>query len=105
MLKNFRLATIADAKQALPIFQRKREQLAEQRGEIGAYQSRIQAASNVLFSTTENYAAAESRIRDADIASESSELTRLSILQQSAAAVLSQANQQPALAIQLLNIR
>lgn len=101
-LLEFSLETSIEARQALPVFQRKLEQLAEQRGEIGAYMARIDVASNVLGVASENFRAAESRIRDADIAAESSELTRLGILQQSAAAVLAQANQQPSLAIQLL---
>jgi flagellin len=50
----------------------------------------------------ENYSAANSRIRDADIAAESSELTRNSILQQAAVSVLSQANNQQQLALKLL---
>lgn len=99
----FSLTTMADARQALPVFQRKREQLAEQRGEIGAFQSRVDVARNVLEVSSENFRAAESRIRDADIAAESSQLVRLSILQQAASSVLAQANQQPALALQLLS--
>ena len=78
------------------------EQLAVQRGTIGAFQSRVEVASSVLQSTTENYRAAESRIRDADIASEVANLVRLQILQQAAMAILAQANQQPALALRLL---
>jgi flagellin len=50
----------------------------------------------------ENFLAAESRIRDVDVAAESAELTRLSILQQAGASVLAQANQAPALALSLL---
>ncbi len=99
----FTLASVADARQALPVFKRKREQLATQRGEIGAFQSRIAVAVNVLQVSSENFKAAESRIRDADIADETSQLLRLNILQQAASAVLGQANQQPALAIQLLS--
>jgi flagellin len=45
---------------------------------------------------------AESRIRDVDVAFEAAELTRLNILQQASASVLAQANQQPALALTLL---
>ncbi len=101
-LLDFSLETIADARQALPVFKRKREQLAAQRGEIGAFQSRIGVATNVLTVSSENFRAAESRIRDADIADESSRLVRLNILQQAASSVLAQANQQPALALQLL---
>jgi len=98
----FSLKTLADAWQALPIFKRKREQLAQQRGEIGAYQARLEVATNVLTVASENFRAAESRIRDADIADEAANLTRLNILQQAASSILAQANQQPALALQLL---
>jgi flagellin len=50
----------------------------------------------------ENFAAAESQIRDTDVAQQAAELTRLGILQQAGSAVLAQANQQPALALSLL---
>ena len=50
----------------------------------------------------ENFQAAESRIRDVDVASEAAELARVNILQQAGAAVLAQANTQPQLALQLL---
>lgn len=99
---DFSLKTQADALQALAPLERKLQSLSEQRGTIGAFQSRLQSALNTLSATSENYAAAESRIKDADIAFESSQLTRLNILQQAASAVLGQANQQPALALQLL---
>ena len=102
-LLEFSLTSIVDAKEALSQFTNKLDQLSTQRGEIGAFQARLQAASSVLGVSTENYKSAESRIRDADIALETANLTRLNILQQSGAAVLSQANQQPALAIQLLS--
>ena len=102
-LQPFSLETLADARQALPIFQKKREQLAKQRGEIGASQARINVAQNMLTVSSENFLAAESRIRDADIAQESSDLVRLNILQQAAAAILAQANIQPSLALSLLN--
>lgn len=98
----FSLKTLSGARQALPDFKRKREQLTTQRGEIGAFQSRIDVARNVLEVSSENFRAAESRIRDADIAEESSRLVRLNILQQAASSILAQANQQPALALQLL---
>ncbi len=69
---------------------------------IGAYQSRLQTTISNLSSGIENTLAAESRIRDADIAQESSELVRQQLLQQVGAAILAQANQQPSLALQLL---
>ncbi len=100
---DFSLTSQADALQALGPLERKLQSLSEQRGTIGAFQSRLQSALNTLSATSENYAAAESRIKDADIAFESSQLTRLNILQQAAAAVLGQANLQPSLALQLLS--
>ena len=51
---------------------------------------------------TENLSAAESRIRDVDVAAETADLTRNSILQQAAVSVLAQANVQPQLALALL---
>ena len=98
----FSLKTMADARQALSVFKQKLDQLAAQRGQIGAFQSRIAVASNVLQVTSENFKAAESRIRDADTAQDSAELVRLNILQQAASSVLAQANQQPELALRLL---
>jgi len=76
--------------------------LAQSRGILGSVDSRLQVAINNLSVARENFASAESRIRDVDVASEAAELTRLGILQQAGAAVLAQANQQPALALSLL---
>ena len=76
--------------------------LASTRGVLGAAESRLRVAINNLSVARENFASAESRIRDVDVASEAAELTRLGILQQAGAAILAQANQQPALALSLL---
>jgi len=76
--------------------------LASQRGVLGATESRLQVAINSLTVARENFAAAESRIRDVDVATEAAELTRLNILQQAGSAILAQANQQPSLALSLL---
>ncbi len=76
--------------------------LSQTRGNLGAAESRLRVAINNLSVARENFASAESRIRDVDVASEAAELTRLGILQQAGAAVLAQANQQPALALSLL---
>jgi flagellin len=99
----FDLTTMADARQALPVFQQKLDQLAAQRGEIGAFQSRLGVAVSVLSSSTESMAAASGRIQDADVAEESAAMIRAKILQDAGAAVLAQANQQSALVLQLLN--
>ncbi len=76
--------------------------LASTRGTLGATESRLIVSINNLSVARENYASAESRIRDVDVAAEAAQLTRLGILQQAGAAVLAQANQQPALALSLL---
>ena len=72
------------------------------RGDLGAQQNRLQSVVRSIANTTENLTAAESRIRDVDVAYETADLTRNSILQQAAVSVLSQANQQPQLALSLL---
>ncbi len=76
--------------------------LTSNRGTLGATESRLNVTINNLQVARENFAAAESQIRDVDVASEAANLTRLHILQQAGAAVLAQANQQPALALSLL---
>jgi len=76
--------------------------LTANRGTLGASESRLNVTITNLQVARENFAAAESQIRDVDVAQEAAELTRLNILQQAGAAVLAQANQQPALALSLL---
>ncbi|MCO6430787.1 MAG: VCBS repeat-containing protein [Deltaproteobacteria bacterium] len=98
----FDLSTLAGARQALPVFDRKIQQIAAQRGQIGGFQSRIQVGLANLQSASENYMAADGRISNVDIAEESSKLVSLNILQRVASSVLSQANLQPQLALRLL---
>lgn len=72
------------------------------RGALGAAESRLEVTISNLQVARENFKAAESRIRDVDVADEAAELTRINILQQAGASILAQANQQPQLALQLL---
>ena len=72
------------------------------RGVLGGIESRLSTAIANLGVARENLIAAESRIRDVDVAEEAANLTRLNILQQAGTAVLAQANQLPSLALQLL---
>ena len=76
--------------------------LAATRGNLGAVESRLTVTINNLEVAKENFASAESQIRDVDVANEAAELTRLNILQQAGASVLAQANQQPGIALSLL---
>lgn len=78
------------------------DSLTRSRGTLGSAESRLNIAIENLQVARENLAAAESRIRDVDVAFEAAELTRLNILQQAATSVLAQANQQPQLALTLL---
>ena len=72
------------------------------RGSLGAVQNRLGSTINNLAIQTENLSAAESRIRDVDVAYETAQLTRNNILQQASISVLSQANAQPQAALTLL---
>jgi len=73
-----------------------------ERSKLGAIQNRLDHTINNLGVTMENLTAAESRIRDADMAQEMMEFTKLQILSQSANAMLAQANQLPQNVLQLL---
>jgi flagellin len=72
------------------------------RAAFGAAQNRLEHSLNVASATTENLTAAESRIRDVDMAEEMVKLTKAQILQQAGTAMLSQANQSPQSVLQLL---
>jgi flagellin len=72
------------------------------RANLGALQNRLQSVSNNLQITDENYSAANSRIRDVDVAAESADLAKNQILNQAGVSVLSQANQSPSFALSLI---
>lgn len=69
---------------------------------LGAYQNRLEHTIKNLDNSAENLQAAESRIRDVDMAKEMMEFTRQNILQQASTAMLAQANQAPQTVLQLL---
>ena len=73
-----------------------------QRAVYGSYQNRLEHTINNLGTTTENLSAAESRIRDTDMAKEMTEFTKSNILNQAAQSMLAQANQQPQGVLSLL---
>ena len=72
------------------------------RGRLGATQNRLNSTINNLGVAVENLSAAESRIRDVDVAYETAKLTRNSILQQASISILAQSNAQPQSALSLL---
>jgi flagellin len=73
-----------------------------QRADLGAIQNRFQSTIRNLTNVSENVSNARSRIRDTDFAVETAELSRWQIIQQASVTVLSQANQRPQSALQLL---
>lgn len=77
-------------------------QVSENRADIGAMQNRMQSTINNLNVSEENLSAANSRIRDVDVAYQTSELTKQNILTQSGTAMLAQANSNNMLALKLL---
>ncbi|MBF0423197.1 MAG: flagellin FliC [Magnetococcales bacterium] len=94
--------TVAHASAALAKIDSALDAVSSVRANLGAIQNRFQAVVSNLANVVENMSAARSRIMDADIAAETANLTRNSILQQAGTAVLAQANQQPQLALKLL---
>ncbi len=78
------------------------ETVSAERSKLGAYQNRLDHTINNLGTSSENLTAAESRIRDVDMAKEIMEQTKNSILAQAAQSMLAQANQQPQGVLQLL---
>jgi flagellin len=78
------------------------EKVSSERSKLGAYQNRLEHTINNLGTSAENLTAAESRIRDVDMAKEMMEFTKNNILTQAAQAMLAQSSQMPQSVLQLL---
>ena len=96
------LSTATNAQLAIGTFDKAIQQLSQARAKVGATQNRMTVTVSNLAVAQENLTAANSRIRDVDVASESANLTKAQILSQAGLAVLSQANQIPQAALSLL---
>ena len=96
------ISTVSGANLALSIVDAAISQVSTQRAKFGALQSRFQSTISNLETSVENLSAARSRIRDADFAVETAELTRNQILQQAGTAMLAQANALPQNVLSLL---
>ena len=96
------LSTMTGSRNALAVFDKAIEQLSTARSKVGAVQNRMQITISNLAVAHENLSAANSRIRDVDVASVTADLTRNQILSQAGIAVLAQANQLPSAALSLL---
>jgi flagellin len=90
------------ANQAIGTIDNALKQISQQRADLGAYQNRFEMASQGVAIAAENLQAAESRIRDADMASEMVNYTRDQILSQAGNAMLAQANTRTQSVLQLL---
>lgn len=96
------ISTATAAQAALSQIDSAITQVSTVRGDLGAAQNRLQSTINNLQSSTENLSAANSRIRDVDVAAETAALTRNQVLQQAGIAVLAQANVSSQAALSLL---
>jgi flagellin len=76
--------------------------ISKQRADLGAYQNRLEHAIKGLMNGYENLQAAESRIRDTDMAEQMVSLTKYQILTQAGTSMLAQANSRPQNVLQLL---
>ncbi|MBX7144311.1 MAG: hypothetical protein K1X79_07650 [Oligoflexia bacterium] len=97
-----RIGYQASAKGAIDLVNRNLDQLGVARGNLGAYLSRLEAAQSLIANRAEEGEAARSRITDADLAQETANALRESILRQTSSAMLAQANGSSQIALQLL---
>ncbi|HPD80493.1 MAG TPA: flagellin [Spirochaetales bacterium] len=96
------LSTPENANRSIGVLDAALKKINKQRADLGAYQNRLEHAIKGIDIGAENLQAAESRIRDADMASEMVEYTKNRILVQASSAMLAQANQKTQTVLQLL---
>lgn len=90
---NVNVSSVPGANSAIPIIKRAHEKISSQRSELGAFQNRLEHAYKINKNTEENTQAAESKIRDVDMAEEMVEYSKQQILEQVGQATMAQANQ------------
>ncbi len=101
-VNNINITTVQGSNDALDTIDGAIAQIDSIRGDLGAIQNRFESTIANLQNVSENLSAARSRILDADIAMETSAMTKNNILQQAGVSILAQANQTPQLALSLL---
>ena len=101
-VKDIKVGNQGQANVAIKVIDSAIQKVSAERSKLGATQNRLDHTINNLNTSSENLTAAESRIRDVDMAKEMMEQTKNSILSQAAQAMLAQANQQPQGVLQLL---
>ena len=100
----FGIDLVNDASDALNVVTAAIDQVAKQKAELGALQNRFEFTVSNLMNVVEFTSAARSRIQDADFAIEAARLAKAQVLQESGAAMLSQANAAPMLVLSLLEV-
>jgi len=101
-VRNLQVGSKSQAGTAIKVLDQAIQKVSVERSKLGASQNRLEHTINNLNTSSENLTAAESRIRDVDMAKEMMEFTKNNILTQAAQAMLAQANQQPQGVLQLL---
>ncbi len=96
------ISSLDGAQKALKAIDNALDSVNRERANLGAIQNRLDSTISTLAINAENTSAANSRIRDADFAKESAELSRTQVLQQAVISILAQANAQPQLVLSLL---
>jgi flagellin len=102
LLSTVNVSTESGAQTAIDVIDAALQSVSTQRADLGALQARFDSIISNLTTGVENQSAAQSRIRDADFAQETANLTRAQILQQAGTAVLAQANAAPQNVLALL---
>jgi flagellin len=101
-IDGFDFSDKGSAREALEVLEEAQVMVNGHRATLGAIQNRLISTTENLSSAVENFSAANSRIRDTDIAQSSAELARTQVLQQATIGVLAQANQSTASALKLI---
>lgn len=101
-IDGFNFSDKADAQEALEVIETAQKTVNGHRATLGAIQNRLVSTTENLGVAIENFSAANSRVRDADIADSSTELAKNQILMNASVGVLAQANQTPGMALKLI---
>ena len=101
-IKLVEFARYADARTALEDIDAALETVSGARADFGAAGNRLQSVVNTIQTASENLSAANSRIRDVNVAEETAKMARANVLMQAGVSVLAQANQAPQMALKLL---
>jgi flagellin len=101
-IRDINLSSVTGAQAALTAIDNALTQVSKQRSDFGALQNRLVSTINNLTTTSDNFSAANSRIKDADFAKETAQLARAQVISQAGLSMLAQANSSPQSVLSLL---